>query len=83
MEKYNALRILEDGQIPERYRRNIGTIGVDGQRRLLRAKVAIVGAGGLGGNVIEHLTRQGVGYLRIIDGDFFAAHNLNRQLLAT
>lgn len=83
MGKYNALRMLEVGQIPERYRRNIGTIGIDGQRRLLKAKVAIVGAGGLGGNVIEHLTRQGVGYLRIIDGDIFAAHNLNRQLLAT
>jgi molybdopterin/thiamine biosynthesis adenylyltransferase len=78
-----TLQMLESGLIPERYKRNIGTIGLEGQLRLLNAKVAVVGAGGLGGNVIELLTRQGVGYLRIIDGDNFADHNLNRQLLAT
>jgi molybdopterin/thiamine biosynthesis adenylyltransferase len=37
----------------------------------------------LGGTVIELLARQGVGFLRIIDGDSFEPHNLNRQLLAT
>ncbi len=78
-----SLRMLESGEIPEKYQRNIGTIGIAGQLRLLNAKVAVVGAGGLGGNVIELLTRQGVGFLRIIDGDRFAAHNLNRQILAT
>jgi len=83
MGRQEVLKILKAGQIPERYQRNIGTIGIDGQLRLLNAKVAIVGAGGLGGTIIELLTRQGVGYLRIIDGDSFAAHNLNRQLLAT
>jgi molybdopterin-synthase adenylyltransferase len=83
MSRQETLDMLEAGQSPERYQRNIGTIGVAGQLQLLNAKVAIVGAGGLGGNIIEHLTRQGVGYLRIIDGDSFAGHNLNRQLLAT
>lgn len=81
--KADSLRLLEKGQIPERYQRNIGTIGVAGQLRLLSAKVAVVGAGGLGGNVIELLARQGIGTIRIIDGDCFAVHNLNRQLLAT
>ena len=78
-----TIELLEKGEVPQRYLRNIGTIGIEGQLCLLNAKVAVVGAGGLGGNIIESLTRQGVGYLRIIDGDNFAAHNLNRQLLAT
>ena len=83
MSKNHSIKLLEQGEIPERYQRNIGTIGIDGQLRLLKAKVAVVGAGGLGGSIIELLARQGVGYLRVIDGDGFAAHNLNRQLLAT
>ena len=83
MPKADSLRELESGRMPERYWRNQGTIGLAGQLRLLRAKVAVVGAGGLGGEVIELLARQGVGHLLIIDGDSFACHNLNRQLLAT
>ena len=69
--------------VRDRYDRNLGTIGLAGQEKLAAAKVAVIGAGGLGGLVIELLARMGVGYLRIIDGDTFAAHNLNRQLLAT
>ena len=69
--------------LPERYRRNLGTVGWDGQGRLLRATVAIVGAGGLGGWVIEGLARMGVGRLIIIDGDHFQENNLNRQLGCT
>lgn len=79
----DSLTLLGRGEIPERYLRNIGTIGIEGQKRLLDARVAVVGAGGLGGTVIELLARMGVGFLRIIDGDTFALHNLNRQLLAT
>lgn len=78
-----SLTELQSGRMPERYLRNMGTIGIAGQIRLLRAKVAVVGAGGLGGLVIELLARQGVGHLVIIDGDCFACHNLNRQILAT
>ena len=83
MSRLKTMEMLESGKIPERYLRNIGTIGIEGQLKLLKAKVVIIGAGGLGGHIIELLTRQGIGYLRIIDGDRFAAHNLNRQLLAT
>lgn len=78
-----SVELLEKGEVPARYLRNMGTIGIQGQLQLLKAKVAIVGAGGLGGHIIELLSRQGVGHLRIIDGDCFADHNLNRQLLAT
>ena len=80
MAREDSLALLARGEIPERYKRNIGTIGIDGQKRLLDARVAIVGAGGLGGTIIELLARQGVGFMRIIDDDSFALHNLNRQL---
>ncbi|MBP2641551.1 MAG: UBA/THIF-type binding protein [Firmicutes bacterium] len=77
------MALLAEGKMPERYQRNFGTVGIAGQIRLLKSKVAVVGAGGLGGTVIELLARLGVGQLRIIDGDTFAVHNLNRQLMST
>ena len=83
MASEDSLSQLNSGIMPERYRRNLGTIGIAGQMRLLNAKVAVVGAGGLGGHVIELLARQGVGHLTVFDGDCFAGHNLNRQVLAT
>jgi molybdopterin/thiamine biosynthesis adenylyltransferase len=83
MSKDLNLKLLAGGEIPPRYQRNIGTIGIDGQKKLLEAQVAVIGAGGLGGFVVEALARYGVGCLKIIDGDEFAPHNLNRQLLAT
>jgi len=79
----DSLAQLQDGRMPQRYLRNLGTIGIAGQIRLLQAKVAVVGAGGLGGHVVELLARQGVGELLIIDGDSFAQHNWNRQILST
>jgi molybdopterin-synthase adenylyltransferase len=73
---------LKDQVIPERYQRNLGTIGVKGQIKLLQSRVAIVGVGGLGGTALELLVRFGVGRVVIIDGDSFAESNLNRQLLS-
>jgi molybdopterin/thiamine biosynthesis adenylyltransferase len=74
---------LEHEVIPIRYIRNIGTIGIDGQLKLLRSTVAVCGAGGLGGTMIELLARQGIGHLVIIDKDKFEENDLNRQILAT
>jgi molybdopterin/thiamine biosynthesis adenylyltransferase len=76
------LAALEAGIVPSRYLRNVGTIGLEGQARLLRATAAVVGLGGLGGYVTEALARMGVGRLILIDGDVFEDHNLNRQLLS-
>jgi molybdopterin/thiamine biosynthesis adenylyltransferase len=76
------LAALEVGVVPWRYVRNLGTIGLEGQAKLLRATVAIVGQGGLGGYVTEALARMGVGRLILIDGDVFEEHNFNRQLLS-
>ncbi len=74
---------LEHGVVPARYLRNIGTIGLEGQAKLLRSTVAVCGAGGLGGTIVELLARQGVGHLVVIDHDRFVENNLNRQIMAT
>jgi len=76
------LAALDAGIAPWRYLRNLGTIGLQGQAKLLRSTVAIVGQGGLGGYVTEALARMGVGRLILIDGDVFEEHNFNRQLLS-
>lgn len=73
---------LENGICPSRYERSIGTLGMDGQRKLLESRVAVVGCGGLGGWIIEILARCGVGEILMIDGDVFDDNNLNRQLFA-
>jgi molybdopterin/thiamine biosynthesis adenylyltransferase len=74
---------LEHGVVPARYLRNIGTIGIEGQIKLLRSTVAVCGVGGLGGTMIELLARQGIGHLVIIDKGRFVENNLNRQIIAT
>jgi len=76
------LAALGAGVVPERYQRNLGTIGLEGQIALLNSRAAVIGAGGLGGLVVELLARMGVGYLVVVDGDRFAESNLNRQLLS-
>lgn len=75
------LAALESKVLPARYERNLGTVGWEGQAKLLRSTVAVIGAGGLGGYIVEGLARMGVGRLVVVDGDVFEEHNLNRQLL--
>ncbi|MCL0065376.1 HesA/MoeB/ThiF family protein [Dehalococcoidia bacterium] len=77
------LAALEACVLPRRYLRNLGTVDWEGQARLLRSTVAVVGLGGLGGYIVEALARIGVGRLVLIDGDAFVDHNLNRQMFAT
>ncbi len=69
----------------ERYSRQIlfNGIGEEGQRRLLAARVLIVGCGALGSAHAESLARAGVGHLRIVDRDFVEPSNLQRQTLFT
>jgi len=74
---------LQDNIIPERYQRNLGVVSPSEQVKLLRSKVAIIGAGGLGGTVLELLTRMGIGELIIADKDIIGENNLNRQILST
>ena len=77
------IRALKARILPARYERSQGTVGWEGQVKLLEATVAIVGCGGLGGWIVEGLARMGVGHLILIDGDAFAENNLNRQALCT
>jgi adenylyltransferase/sulfurtransferase len=58
-------------------------IGVSGQEKLRKARVAVVGVGGLGSASSLYLTLAGVGYLRVIDQDTVEPHNLHRQILYT
>jgi len=74
---------LELGLLPARYQRNRRTLSTAEQLRLFQSRVVIVGAGGLGGYVVEELARLGVGTLVVADPDTFEEHNLNRQLLAS
>lgn len=74
---------LKLGILPERYRRNPGTISLKNQHRLFHCHVAVVGCGGLGGYIVEELSRVGLGTLTVIDPDVFEEHNLNRQLYST
>jgi molybdopterin/thiamine biosynthesis adenylyltransferase len=73
---------MELGIYPYRYLRNMETISLEEQLKLSRSRVAVVGAGGLGGNVIVLLARLGVGHLVVVDYDVFDETNLNRQALS-
>jgi molybdopterin/thiamine biosynthesis adenylyltransferase len=53
------------------------------QLALMDSAVLLVGAGGLGGYVLELLARFGVGHIVVADGDVFEESNLNRQLLSS
>lgn len=73
---------LTDEQI-ERYSRHIilKEIGVKGQKKLLEAKVLIIGAGGLGAPVAMYLAAAGVGTIGIVDADDVDLSNLQRQII--
>ncbi|MDE0090892.1 MAG: HesA/MoeB/ThiF family protein [Thaumarchaeota archaeon] len=67
----------------QRYSRQImlDDIGLDGQQRLMDARVTVVGAGGLGTPILTHLAAMGVGHISIVDRDTIELTNLHRQTL--
>lgn len=67
----------------ERYSRQIQIpeVNIDGQNKLEKSKVLIVGAGGLGAPVSVYLTEAGIGSITLIDFDVVNISNLNRQFL--
>jgi len=70
-------------KLVERYSRQIilKDVGTAGQKKIIKSKVLVVGAGGLGCPVIDYLTRAGVGNIGIIDHDKIDISNIHRQSL--
>ena len=67
----------------EKYSRQIilNEIGPEGQEKIKRVSILVIGAGGLGSSVIQYLSAAGVGKIGIVDYDKVELSNLNRQLI--
>lgn len=69
----------------KRYDRQIilPQVGSDGQKKLKKSKVLIIGAGGLGAPAALYLAGAGVGTIGIVDADDVSVSNLQRQIIHT
>ena len=66
----------------DQFSRTRMVFGAKAMEKLARARVAVIGLGGVGSFALEALVRSGVGALELVDNDTVALSNLNRQLLA-
>jgi molybdopterin/thiamine biosynthesis adenylyltransferase/rhodanese-related sulfurtransferase len=78
--------VATDGMTPEqrdRYSRHtlLPEVGVDGQLKMLNAKVLLLGAGGLGAPTALYLAAAGIGTIGLVDDDVVDASNLQRQVI--
>ena len=67
----------------EKFSRTALLLGEEAVKSLSDCRVAVFGAGGVGGYTIEALARSGVGAIDIIDNDTISESNINRQIIAT
>ena len=74
-----------DNEYIERYKRHIliKNIGGEGQKKLGKAKILLVGLGGIGSTVLQHLAATGIGKIGLVDQDTVALSNLQRQTIYT
>ncbi|MBN1108267.1 MAG: HesA/MoeB/ThiF family protein [Bacteroidales bacterium] len=59
----------------------IPEIGLEGQKKIRKASVMVIGAGGLGSPVLQYLVAAGIGKIGIVDFDMVSEENLQRQIL--
>lgn len=73
---------LSDAQL-DRYARHIilKEVGGAGQKALLKARVLVIGAGGLGSSCLQYLAAAGVGTIGVVDDDSVSLSNLQRQTI--
>jgi len=85
----SGLPVIKETQLTQdqiqRYSRHflLPQVGDKGQKKLLRSKVLLIGAGGLGSPTAFYLAAAGVGTLALMDGDTVDITNLQRQILHT
>ncbi len=70
-------------RLHRRFDRTGRLIGDQGMKRLAKARVLVLGMGGVGSYAVEGLVRSGVGHLTLVDFDVVCVTNSNRQLHAT
>ena len=66
----------------DRFSRTVKMTGEEGLARLRKARVLVLGVGGVGSYAAEALARAGIGSITLMDGDTVQPSNLNRQLVA-
>ena len=81
--KRGKLSLNEEIYYKEAFKRNIGLLSEEEQKKLRRSRVAIAGLGGVGGVHASTLARLGIGKFNIADFDKFELVNFNRQVGAT
>jgi len=69
-------------KLPNKFERLEKLIGKDNINVLKNKTILVLGVGGVGGYVVESLTRSGIGKLIIVDNDVVDETNLNRQIIA-
>lgn len=74
--------MTEVSVVSEIFSRTRLIFGDDAMAKLKAARVAVFGAGGVGGYIIEALARSGIGAIDIIDKDIVSESNINRQIIA-
>ena len=74
---------MKGGEGMDQFERTRILIGDEALAKLRAARVAVFGVGGVGGYVVEALSRSGIGALDMIDNDTVCLTNLNRQIIAT